>query len=116
MAEARRALQAAHVLLDSPVASRAVSDAYYAMLYAARAALSEEDLSAKTHRGTWDLFHRTFVAAGRFDQHLLADARSVQREREDADYDAIPSSPADARRIVELAERFVVAIEAMIGE
>ena len=50
----------------------AISVAYYAMLYAARAALSEQELYAKTHTGTWNLFHRGFVADRRFDADLLA--------------------------------------------
>jgi uncharacterized protein (UPF0332 family) len=47
-----------------------VSAAYYAMLYAARAALSEQDRYAKTHSGTWTLFRETFVRDGRFDPAL----------------------------------------------
>jgi integrase len=35
-------------------------------LFAARAALSERDQDAKTHRGTWSLFHQEFVAGGTF--------------------------------------------------
>ncbi len=36
------------------------------MLYAARAALSEEDLYAKTHSGSWTLFNDAFVRTSRF--------------------------------------------------
>jgi uncharacterized protein (UPF0332 family) len=46
---AREALASGHL-------AGAVSAAYYAMLYAARAALSESDEHARTHRGAWHLF------------------------------------------------------------
>ncbi len=45
-------------------AAGAVSLAYYAMFYGARAALSERDAYAKTHAGTWNEFQRVFVTPG----------------------------------------------------
>jgi uncharacterized protein (UPF0332 family) len=107
LAEARAASQ-------SDLNSSAVNAAYYAMLYAARAALSEEDVHAKTHKGTWALFRERFVAEGRFDSGLLTQARQVQRTREAADYDAKLPTPEDAETTVDLAERFVRAVEAML--
>ena len=95
--------------------SSAVSAAYYAMLYAARAALSEEDVYAKTHGGTWSLFQERFVGTGRFEGALLAEARQAQRTREAADYDAKLPEHEDARATVDLAQRFIGAVEAMIG-
>jgi uncharacterized protein (UPF0332 family) len=47
---------AARALVDAGHAATAVSTAYYAMLYAARAALSERDVNARTHAGTWQCF------------------------------------------------------------
>jgi len=112
---ARDRLAGARATLDAGFPSLATSAAYYAMLYAARAWLSEADLSAKTHRGAWDLFQTTFVATGRFDPALFADARKIQRPREAADYDAIPIAADEAREIVELAGRFVSGVEGMLG-
>lgn len=89
----------------------AVSAAYYAMLYAARAALSERDLYAKTHAGLWNLFYETFVKPGDFDAQLLAAARDWQREREQADYEAWLGSELEAVAAVELGERFIAAVE-----
>jgi uncharacterized protein (UPF0332 family) len=114
MMQARESLAAAKVLIASEVASRAVSDAYYAMLYAARAALSEEDLYAKTHKGTWDLFWQTFATSGRFDEGLASDARATQKDRENTDYNARPLDAEGAGRVVDLADRFVAAIEEML--
>ena len=69
---ARRRLAAAEVALEQDP-STALSAAYYAMLYGARAALSERDTSAKTHRGTWHEFRGAFVESGRIDADLAAE-------------------------------------------
>jgi uncharacterized protein (UPF0332 family) len=113
-AMAREALAAARATLAAGHPSRTISEAYFAMLYAARAALSEAELNAKTHKGTWQLFRETFVEEGRFDSSLLAEARKTQREREAADYDALMVPREEAERIVELAGRFVAAVAAVI--
>jgi uncharacterized protein (UPF0332 family) len=112
---ARIRLSEARAASQSGLDSSAVNAAYYAMLYAARAALSEEDVHAKTHRGTWALFRETFVARDRFDSRLLARASEAQRIREAADYDAKLPAHEDTETIVELAEQFVHAVEVMLG-
>ncbi len=85
------------------------------MLYAARAALSEEDQNAKTHSGVWALFRQTFVETGRFDELLFSRAHATQKLREAADYDALIVPSEEAKRIVDLADRFVTAAAAMIS-
>jgi uncharacterized protein (UPF0332 family) len=110
MVEARERLEAARALLERRLLGAAVSDAYYAMLYAARAALSERDQNAKTHGGTWGLFHREFVAERRFDADLAREARATQEPREGVDYAAARVSPEEAERIVLVAERFVAGV------
>lgn len=98
---------------DHPVG--AIGLAYYAMLNAARAALSERDRNARTHRGTWHLLHEEFVATGQLDEALVNEAQRVQSTREAADYDAEQISPEDAEAAVAHARRFVAAIEDLIG-
>jgi uncharacterized protein (UPF0332 family) len=85
------------------------------MLYASRAALSEEELNAKTHAGTWGLFRQTFVDPGRFDAELFAAAQRTRELREATDYDAVIVPSDEAERIVELADRFVAAVVEMLG-
>jgi uncharacterized protein (UPF0332 family) len=109
---ARRRLAAAGAALDEDP-STALSAAYYAMLYGARAALSEGDSSAKTHRGTWHEFRSTFVERGAIDAELAAEVQKIQPEREQADYDAWSAPAEEAQRAIELAERFLTAIEAL---
>jgi uncharacterized protein (UPF0332 family) len=111
MAMARDRLGVARMALESGSTPSAVSLAYYAMLYAARAALSEDDKYAKTHVGTWQLFREAFVAPGAFDADLLGRAQATQREREDADYQARQPTRERAHEIVTLSEQFVRAVE-----
>lgn len=109
---ARRRLAAADAAVEHDP-SAALSTAYYAMLYAARAALSEHDTSARTHRGTWHEFRSEFVDSGRIDADLAAEVQKIQPEREQADYDAWAAPAEEARRTIELARRFLAAIETL---
>jgi hypothetical protein len=61
------------------------------------------------------MFRETFVLRDEFDGALAAAAQKTQPDRERADYEAWPASDADARATVELAERFVAAVEAMFA-
>ena len=115
MTAARDRLAAAEAALGAGFFSNAASAGYYAMLYAARAALSEEEQNAKTHTGTWALFRETFVVGGRFDGSLYADAQGVQQLREAADYDALMVPREEAERIVQLAGRFAAAVAAVVS-
>ncbi len=107
-------LESARDSLASGFPSAAVSSAYYAMLYATRAALSEEDRYAKTHSGTWNLFRQAFVNEGRFDGALFASAQQTQRVREGTDYDAVAVTSTEASEVVVLAGRFVTAVVASL--
>lgn len=109
---ARRRLAAAAVAVDEDP-STALSAAYYATLYGARAALSERDSSAKTHRGTWHEFRRAFVDDGSIDANLAAEVQKLQPEREQADYEAWSAPAEEARRAIKLADRFLTAVEAL---
>jgi uncharacterized protein (UPF0332 family) len=109
---ARRRLAAAEITVDEDP-STALSAAYYAMLYGARAALSEHNRSAKTHRGTWHEFRTAFVASGLIDAELAAEVQKIQPEREQADYDAWSAPPEEARRAIDLAHQFLTSIEAL---
>lgn len=108
---ARQRLEAARTLLVAGHTEAAVSAAYYAMLYAARAALSEEDTYAKTHSGTWSRFADIYVRSGRFDKRLASLAADAQRRREAGDYDAEHIELEVAESTVGDAERFVAGAE-----
>jgi uncharacterized protein (UPF0332 family) len=107
LAGARAALAAGHPEL-------ATSAAYYAMLYAARAALSERDLYAKTHTGVWGRFAETFVKDRSFDPALYRRARRAEEDRLKADYEAASLSSDLATAHVDTAADFLDAVLAMV--
>lgn len=111
---ARARLTGARHALSAGDLDLAVSAAYYAMLYAARAALSEHDEHARRHRGTWNLFFQRFVSTGVFDQGLHSLAQQAQEAREGADYEAKTPPAEEAERYVEGAAEFVEAVERML--
>ncbi len=112
---ARERLAAARANVETEFTFTVVHDAYYAMLYGARAALSEEDRYAKTHSGTWSLFSEVFVKTGRFPNELSAPVKKIRERREQADYEARNPTEEQAAEAVEHAERFVAAIERMLA-
>jgi uncharacterized protein (UPF0332 family) len=112
---ARRRLAAADVVVEEDP-STALSAAYYAMLYGARAALSERGISAKTHRGAWHEFRRAFVESGEINADLAASVQKIQPEREHADYDAWSAPAEDARHAIELAYSFLAAVEGLFTD
>jgi len=114
MEQARERLADAQKILGLVHPAVALNTAYYAMLNAARAALSERGEHAKTHSGTWTLFSSTFVAPGEFDQGLSALARQAKEAREKGDYEAIPPTAEQATEFVEAAAEFVAAIEELL--
>jgi uncharacterized protein (UPF0332 family) len=115
MQQARDRLADAEAIQGTAHPAVVVSAAYYGMLYAARAALSERGEFAKTHSGTWTLFSQVFVAPGEFDQRLSALARRAKDAREEGDYEAAPPSPEEASEFVKAAAEFIAAIERLMA-
>jgi uncharacterized protein (UPF0332 family) len=113
--EADRFLAAARVLLDAKLPENSAAEAYQAMFSAARAALSERDREAKTHRGTWSLFEDLFVRPGVFEDRLRTAARNAEELRYDSDYRLGGASQEDAKRVLADAEEFVGAVRTMFS-
>lgn len=112
--QARQRLADAKAIRETAHPALVLSAAYYAMLYAARAALSERGEYAKTHSGTWTLFSRTFVVPGDFDQGLSAMARRAKEAREQGDYEAVSPTQEEADEFVRGAADFIAKIERML--
>jgi len=108
----RRLLIARRRADDDPATS--LSIAYYAALYAARSALSEQDVQPRTHRGTWHEFRQRFVIDGPIDVALATELQRLQAEREGADYDATEIALDDAFAAIAAADRFITAVAAML--
>ena len=111
---ARERLEGARRSVDQGDYAIAVGAAYYAMLYGARAALSERDLYAKTHRGTWILLRQTLGAEESFPLELVKEAERLAELREAADYDALVVEEDQAKRAVDSAQRFLSALDELL--
>ena len=116
LAQARERLAAGRDSVAAGHPEAGISQAYYAMLYAARAALSEEDRYAKTHTGTWGLFSELFVRPGRIDEATYQPTKAARHHRERGDYDAVELDADLARATTDDAERFIRAVERMLRD
>ena len=114
MDEAHKRLRVARLTQDGGFPGPAINPAYYAMLNAARAALSGKDLFAKTHPGTWTLFRREFARTGRFEAALVEPVEEIRKQRIEADCNARDVEPQRAKEILDQAERFVESVATMI--
>lgn len=116
MDEAQRWLRAARVALREGTVVAVPHGAYYASLNASRAALSQEDRFARTHRGNWQLFRELFVLTGRMDAGLASRAEALHELRIDAEYNAKPPTAKQATEAVEVAEQLVAAIAELLEQ
>jgi uncharacterized protein (UPF0332 family) len=115
--KAARTLLAARLLLDTGDSEGACNRAYYAMYYAAQAALlaagiAEPDNGYKTHQGLIGEFGKHLILVGKLDHALGRSINKVQRLRQLADYTGDPLPLEDATWAVVESEMFVAAITA----
>jgi uncharacterized protein (UPF0332 family) len=80
-------LKSAHDLFDSKDWGDSVSRAYYCAFHAAQALLFSEGLSARTHRGIFNLFGLHFIKEGRFDKKFARILKNLRDDRESGDYE-----------------------------
>lgn len=111
---ARERLRGARTILEQGEYAIAVGAAYYAMLYGARAALSERDRHAKTHRGTWSMLRQTLVADGSLPAEVVTEAERMAELREGADYDALVVEREQAERAIDSAQRFLSSLDGLL--
>jgi uncharacterized protein (UPF0332 family) len=114
MERAYKKLEVAKSLFKQGFYSDAVSRAYYAMFYAARALLSEKDIYPKTHRGVIAQFGLKFVKEGKFEKEIFDLFARAQEDREEADYGLLSEiEKEEAKKIIEGAEEFLKECEKM---
>jgi uncharacterized protein (UPF0332 family) len=107
-----KALHGADVLIAAGDYTVAVSRAYYAAFYAARAALAAEGVRTKTHSGLVSAFGQTFVQAGRVEAGIGRTLRELSEARYLADYaEEEAFGREEAERYLALARGFVEAVE-----
>ncbi len=111
MEQAYENLESARLVVARELFAPSIGDAYYAMVNAGRAALSEEDRYSRTHRGLWHLLREIHVANGRMPADLVSRAQKAQQVRWYADYAAGRFTREVAEGVLADAERLVALVE-----
>lgn len=116
--KARRALASARLMVNHEDAETAINRAYYAMFYAAMAALDTRGERPKTHKGTRGRFDFHFIEPGLIPFEIGKMLAFAHELRIRSDYDAIVATDLAATSdLVNDAEHFVNAVEEMmLGE
>ena len=110
MERARRSLRSARNILDDGDHDFAISRAYYAMFYAATAALLSQGIKRAKHSGVIAAFGQHLVKSGKFTVEQQRALQAAFRDRSAGDYvGAFPSREEVERRLAE-AEQFLLAV------
>lgn len=116
MERARRSIRSARVLLDNGDHDFAVSRAYYAMFYAATAALLVRDVRRRKHAGVIAAFGEHLVKPGTFPREHQQALQAAFRDREKGDYgDFFPARNIVEQRIAEATE-LVAAVDRFLRD
>lgn len=116
LARADRYLASAELLHAHGDPESAVSRAYYAMFFAAEAALLTRQLAFSSHKGVIAAFGEHFVKTGAFPASMGRDLARAHDKRLVGDYDAKPGiTPESAAELVDAARAFVTRIRAHMG-
>lgn len=117
MEKAERSLEVAKVLLDRGDYDFAVSRAYYAMFYCAKAMLLRKGITTKKHSSTISLFCEKFVKSGQFSEELASYLVDAFRKRQIGDYDVFVMPTKDeAKDLINKAEIFVREVKNRLKE
>jgi len=113
IALAKEELRLIPTIINAGGYRRSVSMAYYAVLYAADAALATKGLVPQSHEGTHSLFGYHFIRKGLVDPKFKGLLKRAKDERMKADYkrDAV-FTREDAEPWLARAQEFVTAIDA----
>lgn len=108
-------LDHARQIFDIGLYDDTISRAYYAMFYAAKAALLNEGLDLRKHSATVAKFRELFVITGRVEADYLRYLGRAQSARERSDYAPfIPANREDALEILTTTETFITRMTKII--
>ncbi len=113
---AEDSITGANVLYQEGLFGFSASRAYYAMFYAASAALLTKGLTFSRHSGVVSGFGRHFSSAGLLPRQLHLDFDKAQRLRQLGDYSTEPFEQGTAEEVLRDARRFVDAIRGYLEE
>ncbi|MBE0477501.1 HEPN domain-containing protein [Candidatus Aerophobetes bacterium] len=109
---AKKALLAAKTLLEKDLFEDCVSRAYYAVLHAAKAALTLSKIEVDTHNGVRRMFGLHLVKTGKIEKEFAKILTREQEDREMGDYEVgVEIEEETARQRVNEAEKFIRRIE-----
>ena len=112
LARSRKALLAAQVLNEKGLFEDSVSRAYYAVLHAAKAALSTLGVESTTHVGVRRMFGLHLVKTGKIETEFAKILAREQEDREIGDYEAgIEIGEERAQKRLREAQEFIKRIE-----
>jgi len=109
-------LAAAQLLLDGGHSAFAASRAYYAVFYAANAALLAEGLAFRTHQGLISAVHLHLVKSEKLARDAGELIRSLYEARQASDYEPLPCDMprVDGAEAIDRARRFVSQVKALL--
>ena len=114
---AKERLREARIQLDNDLYDVACNRAYYAAFEAAQSILTTQGFSApKTHSGLNSQFHQRVIKTGLIDQDTGASLSKIEYKRRMADYMDEAADVDGAREAVEMATKFVAAVEAKLKQ
>jgi len=106
--ESLEKLKTAEILFENDRYDDAISRAYYAMFYSAKALLTERKIHPKTHKGVKNQFGMEFVKNSNFSVDIFRFFVQLQQDRQDADYEVlIKFNRNQARNALDRAEIFI---------
>ena len=108
--KAQRSLRSARNLLDDGDCDFAIARAYYAMFYAATAALLARDIRRAKHSGVIAAFGKHLVKPGHFSPAQHKALQGAFRDRTEGDYGGLFPAPEDVERRLTEATEFVAAV------
>ena len=115
--KAERSLEVARVLLDRGDYDFAVSRAYYAMFYCAKAMLLRKGITTKKHSSTISLFCEKFVKSGQFSEELASYLIDAFRKRQIGDYDVyIMPTKDETEDLINKSKIFVKEVKNWLKE
>jgi uncharacterized protein (UPF0332 family) len=113
--KADECLTDAVTLLENQRFSAAVSRSYYAMFYAAQAALYKENIDAYTHTGVNIQFQKAFIKTGRFPLSFGKTFSKIADQRLKSDYEiGFKATHNEAQHTFDEAKEFVSTIRNFI--
>jgi uncharacterized protein (UPF0332 family) len=116
LVKADRALRAAELLLRDGAPDFAAGRAYYAMFYAAEAALSQGNLQFRKHSGVHAAFGEHLAKPGLLDPKFHRWLLNAFDKRILGDYSyEMDVDDEAAQEMIEQAREFVAAVEAFLG-